>query len=182
MTFGGGGIPLGKYESAEPWFIIPEFGINWMLDEDSSIGFALNANGGMNTEYGTNPFRNFGTNIDPVTPRTGIDMAQALLGLTYAHKFGAHSIGVTPTVAFQYFSAYGLEPFQGISSDPSNITNRGYDYSAGYGLRLGYQGNIGDDLTLGAAYQSRMYMQKFDKYKGLFADGGSFDIAPTISL
>ncbi len=177
---GAGAIPTGRYESAEPWFIVPEFGFNKMLDDDSSIGVTLNANGGMNTEYGTNPFRAF--NAAESSSRTGVDMAQALLGVTYAKRSGMHSFGVTPTLAFQYFSAYGLQDFAGNSSNPNFLTNRGYDYSFGYGMRIGYQGQLGPDITLGAAYQSKMRMQKFDKYKGLFADGGSFDMAPIFTF
>jgi len=175
-----GAIPEGTYKSAEPWFIVPEFGINKMLDENSSIGVTLNANGGMNTEYGKNPFAGFSTAAE--SARTGVDMAQALLAVTYAKKYGEHSFGISPVLGFQYFSAYGLQDFAGNSTDPSSLTNRGYDYAAGYGMRLGYQGNITPNLSLGTSYQSRMYMQKFDKYKGLFAEGGDFDMAPIFNI
>ena len=176
---GGGTISNDTYKSSRNWFAIPEFGVNTMLDDDTSLGFVMNANGGMNTAYrGNNPFTNFGSNA---TATAGVDLGQALLGVTYAKKFGNHSVGITPTLAVQYFSAYGLQAFTGISTFADNVTNKGYDYSAGYGLRAGYQGNLGP-LSLGASLQSRMMMQKFDKYKGLFADGGTFDIPASATL
>ena len=43
-------------------------------------------------------------------------------------------------------------------------------------------GQVSDNVTLGATYQSKTYMTKFDRYKGLFADSGSFDIPTTYGL
>lgn len=181
---GGGTITNGTYKSSRSWFAIPEFGYNMMLDETTSLGFAMNANGGMNTDYKDAVFRNFQqapTGGTDVAKHTGVDLGQALFGVTYAKKFGDHSVGITPTLAVQYFSAYGLQAFTGVSADSNYVTNNGYDFSAGYGVRLGYQAELGA-LTVGAAYQSRMNMQKFSKYRGLFAEQGSFDIPPAVTL
>ncbi|NOU24962.1 MAG: long-chain fatty acid transporter, partial [Methylotenera sp.] len=41
---------------------------------------------------------------------------------------------------------------------------------------------LNDTVTLGATYQSRTYMSKFDKYKGLFAENGDFDIPATYGV
>ncbi|MBC8269859.1 MAG: outer membrane protein transport protein, partial [Rhodospirillaceae bacterium] len=177
-------ITVGKYKSSRNWFAVPEFGVNTMLDDNTSLGFAMNANGGMNTDYKDAVFRNFQaatTGGSDNAKHTGVDLGQALLGVTYAKKFGNHSVGITPTLAVQYFSAYGLQAFTGISQDSLYVTNNGYDYSAGYGLRAGYRGDLGP-LSIGAAVQTRMSMQKFDKYRGLFADGGSFDIPASATL
>ncbi|PCI37677.1 MAG: hypothetical protein COB46_13195 [Rhodospirillaceae bacterium] len=163
-------------ESASKLFIIPSFGVNFDQG-DYSLGVTLSANGGMNTNYATTVFSG-GTN-----GRTGIDLAQLFLGATYAKKINdKHSFGITPTVVAQRFKATGLQGFGAISSDPSKLTDNGYDYSYGYGLRLGYLGEFTDKITVGAMAQSRMEMQKFDKYAGLFADKGDFDIPPTVSL
>ena len=62
------------------------------------------------------------------------------------------------------------------------MTNNGTDSSTGIGLRLGYQGRLGDALTIGAAYATKMSMSEFDKYKGLFAENGGFDIPSNYSL
>jgi len=37
-------------------------------------------------------------------------------------------------------------------------------------------------LSVGAYYASRVYMTKFDKYKGLFAEQGDFDIPPHFGI
>jgi long-chain fatty acid transport protein len=63
-----------------------------------------------------------------------------------------------------------------MSSVPANVTNTGYDNSFGFGVRVGYMGKLTPALTIGAAYASKMNMQEFDKYSGLFAGQGEFSI------
>ncbi|MCR4379214.1 MAG: outer membrane protein transport protein [Rhodospirillales bacterium] len=163
-------------ESSQEYFLVPSFGVNKDMGE-YSLGVTATANGGMNTNYATNVFTG-GT-----SGRTGIDLAQLLVGVTYARKLNEnHTIGITPTVAAQRFKATGLQGFASISSDSTKLTDNGYDYSYGYGLRMGWLGEMSDTLTLGAMAQSTMYMQKFDKYAGLFANKGEFDIPPAVSI
>lgn len=172
----GGFIADAQQQSASDYFLIPAFGANYDMG-DYSLGVTLSANGGMNTNYATTVFSN-GTN-----GRTGIDLAQAFLGFTYARDLDAkNSIGITPTLVAQRFKATGLQGFGAISLDSTKLTDNGYDYSYGYGIRAGWLGEINDQLSLGAMAQSKMVMQKFDKYAGLFANKGEFDIPATISL
>src|SRR3990167_176212 len=107
----------------------------------------------------------------------GVDLAQLVFAPTLAYKFSpAHSFGVAPLVAYQRFKAYGLQSFAAISSDPANVSNRGYDDAWGLGLRLGYYGRLTPAVAVGAAYATKIEMQEFDKYRGLFAERGDFDI------
>lgn len=69
-----------------------------------------------------------------------------------------------------------MNAFSGFSSDGGNFNHRGNDTSTGWGLRLGWQGRLTDDLTLGLTWSSKIKAEEFDRYAGLFADGGSFDI------
>lgn len=182
----GDGTVNGSYRSENKLFLIPQFGVNHMINENSSIGFTMSANGGMNTEYKENPFVGFGagtvTGIGGNQGPAGVDLAQSLMGVTYARRYGIHSFGITPTLAVQRFKAYGLQGYERISSAPLKLHGNGYDYSVGYGARFGYQGTILENLTVGAAFATKMRMQRFDKYEGLFADGGSFDIPANITL
>ena len=172
------GLAPGTVKSDSKWFVIPSFGANWMLNADSSIGLSIYGNGGMNTDY---PTKTFGGSSP-----TGVDLMQLFIAPTYARKIAPqHALGITPILAIQRFEARGLQSFStnpppgfpSFSSDPSNATNKGYSYSYGYGARIGYQGEIVPNLlNLGLAYQTRTYMSAFDKYKGLFAERGDFDI------
>jgi long-chain fatty acid transport protein len=62
------------------------------------------------------------------------------------------------------------------SSSPGDVTDNGYDTSTGWGARIGWTGQISQAVTLGATYQTKTSMGEFDKYKGLFAEQGKFDI------
>ena len=63
-----------------------------------------------------------------------------------------------------------------MSIDPTSLSNNGMDYSFGAGFKVGYLGELFEGFTLGATFQSRTYMSKFDKYSGLFAEQGDFDV------
>lgn len=153
-------------------YFIPEFGYSRSLGQNLALGLVVYGNGGMNTTYNRSPFTAFGG-----TSPAGVDLIQMFIAPTIAWKPSAnHSFGLSLNFAYQRFSADGLNPFAGISSDAANLTNRGDDDSTGWGLKLGWTGKITDALTLGATYQSRTRMSRFDKYKGLFAEQGDFDI------
>jgi len=187
-------VPPGREESENDYFLIPGLGISLPLDDRSSIGIALVGQGGMNTEYDTATFANFAappgspqnpTGAFTATEPTGVDFAQASLGVTYARELGAvtglgitrQSIGITPILAAQRFKARGLQPFKALSVSPGNVTNNGYDYSYGAGVRVGWLGSLlHDQLNVGISYQSKLWMTDFDDYEGLFARGGDFDI------
>lgn len=115
-----------------------------------------------------------------LTPSLGVNLAQVLIMPTLAYKFTDHqSVGISPVIAYQRFRAYGLGLFSAFSSDPSKLTNRGDDQAWGGGVQIGYQGDFGHFISVGLSGRSKLYMQDFDKYAGLFAEGGGFDIPAT---
>jgi len=182
----GGISGTGSVESENDVFLIPHFGINWMLDPNTSFGVSVYGNGGMNTEYRADktPFGLgvFGQMGSP-TGSAGVDLAQLFVAGTYAKKFAPNaSWGFSGIFAYQRFKADGLKNFAVISTDPSNLTDNGYDNSNGFGAKVGIQGEVSPGLTVGASYQSKISMGAFEKYKGLFAEGGDFDIPSTWTL
>ncbi len=163
------GLRPGSVESSSEWFLIPAFGFNRMINEASSFGVSIFGNGGMNTDYNAKTFF--------LTSPTGVDLMQLFIAPTYSVKLHPkHAVGVSPILAYQSFAAKGLDAFKSFSTDPSHLTDKGHDKSFGYGARVGYLGEILQNLFLGASYQSRIFMSKFNEYKGLFAEHGDFDI------
>jgi long-chain fatty acid transport protein len=160
-------------------FLVPEFGYNKMLGWNMSLGVSIFGNGGMNTTYdngpagvGGIPLFNGGTG-----QRTGVNLEQLFIAPTFAYKINKnHAVGVTLNLAYQRFRADGLAGFTAFSMSGANLTDRGTDSSTGWGIKIGYTGNLTDAVTVGATYQSRTRMGKFGKYKGLFAEQGDFDI------
>ncbi|MFV2058716.1 MAG: OmpP1/FadL family transporter, partial [Thiohalomonadales bacterium] len=63
-----------------------------------------------------------------------------------------------------------------------NVSDNGVDNASGYGLKFGIQSEIVKGLSIAASYQSEMDMGEFDKYSGLFAEKGNFDIPSTWTL
>lgn len=174
-------------------FLIPEFGYNKMMNPNMSLGVTVYGNGGMNTDYPSGQLdqgicmggapNGVKVNLLCGPGNLGVDLSQLIIAPTLAYKVApTHSIGISPLLGYQRFKAYGLGAFAAISSDPANLTNNGYDDSYGWGVRIGYYGQLSSAVSIGAAYSSKISMSKLDKYKGLFADQGSFDIPENYNL
>jgi len=158
-------------------FYIPEFAFTRRIDAQTSWGLAAYGNGGFNTDYAQNPFARFGA-----TGPAGISLEQLIITPSVAYKVSDnHTVGAALNIAYQQFSAKGIQPFAASSVSPANVSDKGVDSSTGTGVRLGWTGKLTPQLTLGATWASKI-SGKFDKYKGLFADGGSFDIPENYGL
>ncbi|MEO8231752.1 MAG: outer membrane protein transport protein [Ignavibacteriota bacterium] len=165
------GLMPGKVTSDQTGFIFPSLGANMKLSDKFTVALSLYGNGGMNTDY---PTMTFG---DPTSPGTGVNIEQMFGNLSFAYKFNCnHSIGVAGIVGWQRFAAKGLVAFSGFSSDPANLTGNAFSTALGFGFKVGYQGQMAEDLRFGASYQSKIYMSEFERYAGLFAQAGDFDV------
>ena len=181
-----GFVPTGTVESDSEFFVIPNVGVSYQIDDVSAVGVALYGNGGMNTDYpgvpraaaecggGTGVFCGGGA---------GVDLSQTFLQFTYAREVAdGVSVGVGPILAVQFFEARGLSAFSPNSSDPANLTDNDHDTSYGFGGRFGIQAELTPEIRVGASYQLRTYMSEFDDYRGLFAEQGDFDIPPALQV
>ncbi len=156
-------------------FLIPEFGYTRQIDARLSVGLAVYGNGGMNTSYDTSPFGFGGFGEQG---KTKMNLEQLFISPSFAWKATPdHVFGAALNLAHQRFSIRGLKPFEDavFSAAPNNVHNQGTDASNGAGIRLGWIGQITPELRLGATWSSKI-QGRFDKYKGLFAEQGSFDI------
>jgi len=183
-------------ESGSNYFGIPEIAYNHMASPNMSWGITVYGNGGMNTDYpgGEIPGQSACAQFNPGpssynllcgSGRLGVDLMQLIVAPSVAYRVAPnHSVGIAPLFAYQRFKAEGLQAFDnpGFSLSPGNVTNRGYDNSTGFGVRVGYYGRLAPGFAIGAGYASRMRMGEFDKYKGLFAEQGGFDIPSHWSL
>lgn len=181
----GAGPMDGDIQSDSKSFLVPEFGYNTPISDKVAVGVTVYGNGGMNTNYA-------GGNIQCQNPqdqqmypsnmlcgpgRLGIDMMQLIVAPTLSYKVDErHAVGVSPLLVYQRFKASGLQAFAPMSGDQAHVTDKGYDSSTGMGVRLGYVGKPNDVVTIGASWSPKTKMKKFDKYAGLFAGGGGFDI------
>ncbi len=108
---------------------------------------------------------------------------QLFISPTVAMKINAdHAVGASLNLAYQRFKAYGISNFRAVSGSPANLSDNGYDDSFGMGIRLGWTGKLSPSITMGATYQSKTKMSQFDKYRGLFAGRGDFDIPENLGV
>ncbi|HKK14909.1 MAG TPA: outer membrane protein transport protein [Gammaproteobacteria bacterium] len=187
------GSNTGTVDSGSTLFAVPNGGYIHHLDNKTTLGFSMTGAGGMNTRYNQNVYANaFGPAVPTFwtglgnsgappafanTGTLGVNLAQAVLAPTVAYKVNdKNAVGASLLVGYQMFRAYGLGLFTGFSSDSAHLTNQGNDTAWGAGVRVGWTGKLNDRVTVGATAASKIYMQKFDKYKGLFAQQGDFDI------
>lgn len=173
----------GNYESSHDYFFIPHIGYNWMLDNTSSFGLAAYGNGGMNTDYKNVPFVAPGFTGTYGGGSAGVDLKQLFINASYAKQINdKNAVGASLIMAYQTFKASGLANFAGYSNDSTKLTNKGDDSSIGFGVKLGWQGDVAKDVAVGVSYQSKMAMSEFDDYAGLFAENGDFDIPATATI
>ncbi len=175
-TIRGNGVPgfNGEYSGdGKKNFWIPELGYTRAIDPKLSVGLAIYGNGGMNTRYERNPFGAIGGQ-----GRAGVNLEQIFVSPALAYKLDdQHTLGVALNLVHQRFSAEGLQPFAqaGTSSAPQHVTNQGTSSSSGAGIRLGWLGQLTPDWQVGASWSSKVN-GSFDRYRGLFAESGGFDI------
>lgn len=168
----GFGLIPGKRDSNSTLFLMPNMAYSAPIDAQSAWGVALFGNGGMSTNYHSNVF--YGGNA-------GVNLEQMFLSVGYARKMGDLSIGVAPVVAMQKFRAMGIGPMSQMSLRRDKFSDNGDDYSYGAGFRAGIQWDLTKSLRFGLSGQTPIWSTEFDKYSGLFAEGGSFDVPASIT-
>ncbi len=165
-------------------FYIPEGGINYMLSDDMSIGLTVVGTGGMNTSYENLAFFAGPGGFAPGST-TGINLEAVRILPTLSYKINEnHSVGVSLQIGYQQFKAWGLDGFTAsggpatgqVSYAPNKMTGKGRDDALGFGISLGWQGQLTDQLTVGVVYNSKIDMDELDDYRGLFAEQGDLDV------
>ncbi len=185
-TNGGTGFvaPEGA-TSRNSLFPIPNIAYSQPIDATSSWGVAVYGIGGGNTLYNAIPNPSLAPGCGPgiyCAGESGVSLNKMFMSLGYARRFGNVSLGISPIFAIQQFSAYGLGAFKPSSASPSNLTNNGFDYNYGGGVRVGAEWRATQTLRFGIAATTPMWMTKFSKYSGLFAGQGSLDVPGDVTV
>ena len=161
-------------ESDTNLFVMPKIGYKFNLKNKIDISINIYGNGGMNTNYNEAVYNG--------EKPTGVDLAQLFSDFTVSKKIGQnHSVGISGILGYQRFSAEGLQAFVGFSRNSNDLTNNDYDNSLGFGARIGYFGGLSRLFKIGLSYQTKILMNEFDKYSGLFAEKGDFDIPANLN-
>lgn len=164
----GMGVPTGEHSGDGQAFNVgPEIAMVKKINDNTVWGFSM-AGSGMGVKY-NGPL--FGTS------NAYSNIAQVQFNFSWAKKISDDSaIGISPYFAYQRFAVKGLENFKGLSSDPAHVTNNGFDSSTGFGVRLGGFKELNPVTSVGLYYQTRTSMSRFEKYSGIIAEHGKFDL------
>jgi long-chain fatty acid transport protein len=97
------------------------------------------------------------------------------------HAIGDGGIlGVSAIIAYQRYSAANLGMFAASSPDQSPWTNQSYspyqEAGFGSGVRLALHQEVVDGIAVDAGYQSRIDMEEFAAYRGVYSQPGDLDI------
>jgi long-chain fatty acid transport protein len=176
----------GTFESENESFFIPNFGWNHMINDVSSVGITLAGNGGMNSEYDNVTFPGNPPGFPTGTyyaGKAGVDLMQLNTLVTYARKVNDMvSLGISGVFAFQQMKVTGGGSFAPFSSDPGNLSNKGYARSTGFGVKAGITADLSSNFAIAGSYQSKIDMSELDEYAGFLAEQGDFDIPATWTL
>lgn len=156
------------------------FGINknfcWGCDWEFSAGLIVYNRNFQKTTY-NKPFVLLGTS------NLGLEYINETISPCFAVKFrNKHSLGVSVNYQIERIKVNGIQNFDhppGVLPGtlfPGHVTNRGYDYSTGWGVTIGYRGEILDGLFVGVTYQPETCMTHLNKYKGFLAERGRLNI------
>lgn len=147
---------------------IPEFGVNYQINDKLSLGFSTAASGVL--------FRY----DDALIPNPNVDRAKGAfiqaIGLpTIAYKVtDQFSLGFSLALAAQRLEIQGIPLPDGSASNPAH----GAEYSYGAGWRAGALWKAKPWLSVGAMYASKIKMSSYDGYEDdlLSTVSGSIDI------
>lgn len=191
-TGSAGGVGDFSESSDHNYFFVPEMGYTHQINDRWAWGVTVYANGGLNTKYHDNTLTAADCHV-PGTPapanpaanrnslcgqgRLGLNLYQVIIAPTFAYKFTPKmSIGISLLGGIQSLKMYGLQFFEPLSNSPQNVSNKGTNWSYGYGARIGYFYRPFPWLSLGGMFSTKVRMSPFDRYRGVLANGGKFDI------
>ncbi|MDJ0904985.1 MAG: outer membrane protein transport protein [Woeseiaceae bacterium] len=195
-------VGQGNFDSSSEWFPIPYIAKNFRLGNELVINTSFYGRGGMNTDWDDSDMSATSLACDPTGQQVvtgpgpfcaggaGVDLSQAFLSVNLAGKAGdGFSWGIGPVFAFQMFEADGVGSFTPFTKTfaesilsgggpvpADNLTNNGRDTSTGFGFAGGIWWAMGEYVSAGLSYHSKLSMSEFDDYSDLFAEAGGFDI------
>jgi long-chain fatty acid transport protein len=200
-------ISPGYDRSISGVFPVPSYARNWRLSEQVAVGWSVSASGlnafskrgsatlargipvfearcegGFGGGQPQSPVTDLSSLCGHQAATVGVDLAQVLISGHWALRVTPDlSVGIAPVLAVQRIHIGGVGAFAAFSNFPDQTSDNGFDISYGGGARIGLLWKLGNRVSLGGAYQSRLYQTEFDKYRGSII-GGSLDVAPVINL
>ncbi len=140
-------VGRGYVESDSEWFLIPQG--SWITSVSDSVnaGVAVNALGGMNTDY---PPELFGS-------RVGVDLAGIIIAPTVA-------MSVSDSVSIGASLLYGYQQLETTGPGQGGLPRNDDDSASGTGFRIGLSADVAPGTTLGLVAQTEISMDEMDNH------------------
>lgn len=152
------------YRQSTGFAPMPEFGYVKEISPSLVFGVASWSAGAM-----SNYPNSFGS--IPGNSKSYGDAIFSHLAPTVAFRFGSNGANA---VALSAVGALSTVRVDGIEAQ-TGLSNRGRDWSPGYGFRLGWMSQISSQFSVGAFYASPVHYQPWSAYSGILANGGRFE-------
>lgn len=113
--------------------------------------------------------------------RAGVGLERTMVAPSLTRTVGTAEVTGSVVLAHQQFASWGLGAGTSVTSDDDMLSTEFSERSYGSGVRVGFQQPLGERFSVSAAYQSRVNMDAFQTYRGVFADPGDFDLPAIFS-
>jgi long-chain fatty acid transport protein len=152
-------------------FPIPQAGYVRPLSDRLTLGATMFA-AGLGSDYPNNPYARFGGGS-----HGGLTLNQAgIAGVLAYRPHPDHALGIALNLGYRSFEIEGIQPFATLSQDPQHFTNQGTDGGLAGSVAIGWVGELGGGLRVGASYRSRTWIEKLDDYAGVLPNQGELDL------
>lgn len=170
--FNGSFRPIGTRDKNQ---VGTESGLVYRYSDQVAIGFTSFGVTGTKTKYKE-------VNHLLGTSKQGEELQVAAWAPFIGYQLGCHGFGISYEFIFQRIKLQGLQNIDNpmLTVAPGHVTNRKYDYSIGLGVKFGWMWNINRFFAVGLAYQPKIHMRKFHKYRGSIANWGEDDVFESI--
>lgn len=95
---------------------------------------------------------------------------------------GGGTLSAAVVLTTQQFASWGFGSGTRLLAQPSAVPSQRDDVSYGSGLRLSMAQPLSDTVDLVGAFQSRIDMDAFQNYRGIYSEPGDFDLPAIASV
>ncbi len=151
-------------KSDSTMFAIPQAAFTSRIDSDMNWGIMAYAMGGMNTDYGSDPFPSaFGQTAGPQS----VNLQGLILAPTMSYNF-------TPDFAGGISVLLGYETLTTRNLFGEGASGTGQRTATGVGVKLGLDAKVADGIELGAMFQPKLSMKDHNDYFKQLLSGFGF--------
>jgi hypothetical protein len=124
-----------------------------------------------------------GSPVEPLAPtrliaRDRSAIESQFVGSTFAHRFAdGGRIELTAVFANQRYASagFGISPWNAVDVMSATADTGPREFSAGHGARVAFDAPLAKTLSWNVMLQSRIDMDAFESYRGIYAEAGDFD-------